>query len=193
MNMRRTMYLLTAIALLLVAVVATAKADSKTTHASVTFLGGTLSWDENYPEGYVAMNFAFGSNPLPVAAVSYQGQQQKHMLRVKDNRATNDGWTVTANMTDFVGTADDALSFKGMITLQGGRHIFGDLIYEDRIDIVSGDSGVPIMSLDEGGRGCFSVEWEGDAVHLSLGEAQARAVADAPYQATLTWTLTAGM
>ena len=169
-----------------------ASANEQATHASITFLDGELSWDTNYPQGFEGMNFDFGSNELPLGAITYRSATQGHMLRVKDARSDNTKWYVFASMGQFQDLEEDSdLAFDGVIRLANGQASHDELIYGagQPIVIPSDGTSTQVVAMPSPFRSMFSLQWTGEDVTLSLSDSEARNVADAAYQSEITWTL----
>ena len=186
---KKTLLTMLALVLVVTPMVGNASAKESVTHASITFVEGVLEWDDNYPVGSNGMELDFGSRELPVDAVTYTAQGSTYTLQVKDARSKHPKWEMTVGMTMFR-EVDKGMNpaFSGVITM-GKPTASHSITYADPLTIVSGESGIAVMSTDPSARALFSLNWAASDVKLALSETAAKSVMDTDYEATLTWTL----
>lgn len=166
------------------------------TKATVSFIAGGLSWG-NLTNDNMYLNF--DEHTLPTAAVAYSSINAPHSITIDDARDGTDldGWNVQVEMSAFTG---GTTPFEGIVTLTGGEvsHAGGadttDIDVEQTIVIASEGAAMQVVSApDETVRGQYEIKWAAnDQAKLSISASEARNVEIATYEATLTWTLSAG-
>lgn len=178
------------VVILLLALPIVAGADITT--ATIGFSPGQLEITDP-PTGESGMNFDFGTKTLPTVAVTYPSTNGPHLLIVDDARTTPTGWDMKVSMTAF---EDSGLSstFDGVITLNSPSNAtVTGITKEDPVTITSGSGDELVMTATAAaGRGHFETEWLGANAELSISATEVLSLMPYTYEATLTWTLTAG-
>lgn len=179
-----------------------AVAETAQTTATVSFIDGKLTLDNNITGS--GLNFDFGEHTIPSVGVSYTaentsgGMPVQHILQVEDARVKSGDWHVTVALTDFSPLAGD--SFDAMISLKapaiananaaagtGGLTVTQDLL------VASGGGEKLVMEADDTlSRGIYSLTWQNDDVALNIGDGEVTKLDVNGYSATLSWVLNVG-
>ena len=195
MNLARKLFLTTLAIVLPIMCVFSAAAEetdpeTNTTTAVIQFFAGPLEWDADYPPDISGMDLNFGTRELPTDAITYIATGDSHSIRLRDARKENHGWSITVGMSNFVDSESVAGPFAGRITLENTEESHDGLKASDTIlTISSGDTAVPVMSVDSSLRDTYFLSWLAKNVNLALTKENATNVMDTAYVATLTWTL----
>lgn len=162
--------------------------DTDVTRAQVGFVDGELEFEGNTGTG--GMNINFGLNhALPVGAQTYIPVDGNHSLTVRDAKSGADNWRVEGKVGDFVSTTP-ANTFQGTITFTNGTPDSGLVTPASPIDLVSGASGVLVMTGADTLVDDYATTWlEADIVLAFDAVNAATIVEPATYSADMTWTL----
>lgn len=161
-----------------------------TSLATVAFEEGVLEFDN---AGLRDMDIDFGTHTLPVGASTYGAVDGDHTLRVLDARASAGGWYVTVELSAFDSiTPAVTNTFNGIITMTAPSTTDG-LNAVTPLVIASTAAATGVVTADTGlHNGTYDTTWAMANIEMSIDmDAAASIVAEADYEAVMTWTLTA--
>lgn len=194
----RTLLALTLALALPMAASASQVQDTAKTEAVVVFEEGELELGVAYVD---TLNLDFGTQPVPIAAVTYPAvtQADGHKLEVYDARDTSGEWKVTVALGTFMpeSTSNGEVPFRGLITFADGTltslHASGStagLTLSDPIEVTSLASTTQVLvASSTAARGAYQASWESDKITLDISADEALKVQKGKYAAQLTWTL----
>lgn len=152
-------------------------------------------------------NIDFGSHEIPVAAEEYEAVTEKPFIQVTDRRGTGQGWSVSAQASNFEQNGQNTLN-NSTITFSNGESVspldgIEAPVVQENIELTTGGESAPVVEAagrgenesisNAQGLGTWVIRWlKGEAndtnekVKLSVPQGQASA---GEHTSTITWTL----
>ena len=152
-------------------------------------------------------NIDFGSHEIPVVAEEYEAVTEKPFIQVTDRRGTGQGWSVSAQASNFEQNGQNTLN-NSTITFSNGESAspldgIEAPVVQENIELTTGGESAPVVEAaargenesisNAQGLGTWVIRWlkgEGndtnEKVKLSVPQGQASA---GEHTSTITWTL----